>query len=499
MDSIHCLWDYGSMYEDELRDYIGAAATRISMVVDPLAFLPRQGDLFHVEVSDRQVQVIGSTATALSLGMYRYLETLGFAFPCPGLEVRPASFELLDMTLDGRAALDWRILAADGAASFASYIAFADWAHKHGFNGLGLTHIKPYGSLMRWYSHCDNPMLKVGDGHDLPTRQAVCEFADQLLPSYCSETGLKPVGGGRGFEERSLGWSSEDWPTMKAKPAIALSWSDEATRSSFVSSVVGYVMTHPGLALVHIWLPEGVGDDAGLGLLLSQLDKALSASRLDIEVAVKLPPGSSVPCGRFIPMTGDAVGGGLLFIDDYAPGRLPDFAEYMTAKAVHEAVARAKAQGVAGVFSHHDIRSFMGIGLGAHMLSHALWEDLSFDQVVDDYLVQLFGDEGPEVGRILESVSSLAAAGSYDEASQAADDGRLYLKGHLGEGGLRDRLVFSLDAAVSVYGIEDLKRNGTRLEVLSLAGRFIDGLWQREQRFKGVMDFSSLYDWLEGV
>ena len=498
MDSIHCLCDYGSMYEDELRDYIGAAAARISMVVDPLAFLPRQGDMFHVEVSDRQVQVIGSSSSALSYGMYRYLESIGFAFPCPGVEVCPPSFELADATLDGKAALDWKVLAADGPSSFASYIAFADWAHKHGFNALGLSHIKPYGSFMRWYSHCDNPMLK-GDGHELPTRQAVYEFSDQVLPSYCMETGLGLAGGGRGFEERGLGWSSEDWPQMKDKPATALSWADEATRSAFVSSVVGYAMTHPGLELVHVWLPEGVGDDAGLGLLLSQLDKALSAAHLDVEVAVKPPRGSSVPSGRFIPIAHDAVEGGLLFIDDYAPSRLPDFAEYTTAKAVHEAVSKAKEQGAAGVLSHHDIRSFMGIGLGAHVLSRTLWEDLSFDQVVDDYLIQLFGDEGPEVGRILESVSSLAAAGSFDEASRAADDGRLYLKGHLGEGVLRDRLVFSLDAAVSVYGIEDLKRNGTRLEVLSLAGRFIDGLWQREQRFKGVMDFSSLYDWLEGV
>lgn len=229
--------------------------------------------------------ICGSNPRSVLLGVYAFLEQLGFRFLMPGEKgtVIPKTLPFAEdvsgsccFHIEKSAKLRHRGICIEGADSIENIIDLIDWLPKAGYNSFFSQFREPYIFLNRWYDHINNPQYPKED--KTPAFYHECYRA---IDREIQKRGLILHAGGHGWTCEAIGYPSNGWtsaehaPSPKVLPLIAevngkrglidnipmntnLCYANASARKRFCDAVITYIKEHPRTDFLHVWLADEV-------------------------------------------------------------------------------------------------------------------------------------------------------------------------------------------------------------------------------------------------
>ena len=274
-------------------------------------------DAFAIQVSEEGGFIAGANPRSVLIGVYRYLEALGFCWLRPGRDgeivpTLPSPFRTV--ALSERTSYGHRGVCIEGAVSYENVRDMVDWLPKLGFNAYFIQFREAYNFFQRWYEHTGNPRLP---GRTFTTVRA----ADMTrhLRAEIKKRGLDlhMVGHGWTCEPFGIpgpGWFQHQGPIPEeARPFLAeidgkrelwdgialstnLCYGNPETRRIAVQAIVDYTRANTDVDILHFWLADGTNNHCECPLcvdhrpadlyvrMLNELDAALTAAGLDTRI-----------------------------------------------------------------------------------------------------------------------------------------------------------------------------------------------------------------------
>lgn len=274
-------------------------------------------DAFVIQMAVNGGFVAGSNPRSVLIGVYRYLEAIGFRWLRPGRdgEVIPTlASPLQPVHITDRASYAHRGVCIEGAVSYENVHDMIDWLTKLGFNAYFIQFREAYNFFQRWYEHVGNPHL--------PKRSFPQERAVRLtarLRTQVKRRGLDLHMVGHGWTCEPFGLSGTGWfkhdgtIPEKARPHLAqidgrrelwhgvalntnLCYGNPETRRIVVQAIVDYARTNTDVDILHFWLADGTNNHCECPLcadhrpadlyvrMLNELDAALTAAGIDTRI-----------------------------------------------------------------------------------------------------------------------------------------------------------------------------------------------------------------------
>lgn len=267
--------------------------------------------------------VTGSNPYSVLLGVYGYLQKIGFVF------VRPGRGGTVVPKLVGKEALfcekvyhsasfKHRGVCIEGADSLENVLDFIDWMPKVGFNSFFLQFQKPDVFFERWYDHENNPLL----APEKKSRRELDGMEEEVTRAM-KLRGILDHRVGHGWTARALGLSCAGWhfqketleeekrqltALVKGKRALwggvpantNLCYANPRACKALIQQVVDYAESHPDVDLLHFWLADANNNlcecEACAGTLLADqyveilngIDEALTEKGLDTKIVFLL-------------------------------------------------------------------------------------------------------------------------------------------------------------------------------------------------------------------
>ena len=274
-------------------------------------------DAFTIAVGEDGGFIAGANGRSVLIGVYRYLQELGFRWLRPGAdgEVIPSlPSPCQHVHLAESASYGHRGVCIEGAVSYDNVRDMVDWLPKLGFNAYFIQFREGYNFFQRWYEHVGNPHL--------PRRPFSTERAAEMTMRLRAEIArrgldLHMVGHGWTCEPFGIpgsGWFQHEGPIPEeARPFLAqidgerelwggiaintnLCYGNPETRRIVVESIVEYAQTNPDANILHFWLADGTNNHCECPLcvdhrpadlyvqMLNELDAALGLADLDTRI-----------------------------------------------------------------------------------------------------------------------------------------------------------------------------------------------------------------------
>lgn len=279
-------------------------------------------DSYHISTTPNGGRIAGSNPRSILIGMYAFLEHLGFRFLMPGAhgtifppKISASSFYI---EIEKTASLRHRGICIEGADSLENIIDFIDWLPKAGFNSFFLQFREPFIFLDRWYSHENNPLL--------PAEQKDSHFYADCYAHLNNEIKKRALllhTAGHGWTCEAVNFPSNGWTIAAEEPDAStaqllaevngtrgfirripmntnLCYSNEAARERFVRAVISYLQEQPDVDFLHIWLADeanhicecpacsGISPTDQYIQLLNQIDSEMERHGLDCHLVFLL-------------------------------------------------------------------------------------------------------------------------------------------------------------------------------------------------------------------
>ncbi len=242
---------------------------------------PEFDDRLHVAVEGLNGVIAGANPRSVLLGAYRLLHAAGCRWVMPGPDgecVPHADVSGLRVALDEAPSYRHRGVCIEGAVSYENVAEMMDWLPKVGMNEYFFQFMVPFTFFDRWYRHLDNPYLT-------PETLAVADVSSfkDALQREMALRGLAFHDVGHGwtcepFGVPGLGWDEKTYDVSdEVRGYLAevngvremwdgiplntnLCWSNPEVRGKVVDYAVGHMQAHPDIAVLHVWLADGVNN-----------------------------------------------------------------------------------------------------------------------------------------------------------------------------------------------------------------------------------------------
>ena len=239
---------------------------------------PAFDDQYLISIEGNRGMIAGGNPRSVLLGVYHYLNALGFRFLAPGssYEQIPSLHkkEELFFSCKKTATLRHRGVCIEGSNSLENILDFIDWLPKLGYNCFFLQFQLPYTFMARWYHHELNPSLKP----EPFSKETAAAYTSQITKAM-EQRGLMLHQAGHGWTGNAIGQNTCDWKPLDrplsqsqcSKLALLngkrqlfhgipmntnLCYSNPDAIESFTSQVVHYVSEHPSVDYLHVWLAD---------------------------------------------------------------------------------------------------------------------------------------------------------------------------------------------------------------------------------------------------
>lgn len=273
-------------------------------------------DRIFVQAVKGRVVVAGANPRSVLFSAYRYLEALGCQWFRPGplgeRVPRLARPLRVCVDLDERPSARHRVICIEGACSQEHVLSMIDYATKRGFNAYFLQFRNSFTFFERWYRQ------------EAPARRRTFTPAEaqricDRVKAEASRRGLILHTVGHGWTCEPFGIAGDEWaPTRQKIPAAAkpcfaevkgkrelwggiplntnLCYGQPAVRRRMAEAVADYAATHPGEAVVHVWLADGANNQCECPKcrpqrpsdwyvqVLNEIDRRLTARRLATKI-----------------------------------------------------------------------------------------------------------------------------------------------------------------------------------------------------------------------
>lgn len=284
---------------------------------------PTAKDGFYYEFTKRSGLIAGSNSRSVLLGVYGYLQQIGFVFCYPGKEGTyvpniTCREGLLSVKVCRTACLHHRGVCIEGADSLENVLDFIDWLPKTGFNSFFIQFKKPDIFFERWYEHIFNPLLNKEE----KTRKEL-DAMEEALTQAIRKRGLIEHRVGHGWTAEVLGFPSAGWQmkeavtnpeiealiaevsgkkeTWKGIPANTnLCYANDRVKKALVDKVVSYAKAHKNVDYLHFWLADDYNNVCECEecvkttiadqyvAILNEMDRRLTAEGLSVKIVFLL-------------------------------------------------------------------------------------------------------------------------------------------------------------------------------------------------------------------
>jgi hypothetical protein len=235
-------------------------------------------DAFAISIDTDGGYIAGTNGRSILIGVYRYLQELGFRWLRPGSdgEIIPSlssPFRIID--LSETASYGHRGVCIEGAVSYENVRDMVAWLPKIGFNAYFIQFRDSYNFFQRWYEHVGNPHIA--------GRPYSMDRAKEMTAGLRAEIkkrglDLHMVGHGWTCEPFGIpgaGWYEHEGPVPEeAVPFLAktdgerklwgnialntnLCYGNPETRRIIVESIVEYAGENSDVDILHFWLADG--------------------------------------------------------------------------------------------------------------------------------------------------------------------------------------------------------------------------------------------------
>lgn len=280
-----------------------------------------------LDMNKREGSICGCNPRSILLGVYAFLEQLGFRFLMPGDKgcVIPDTLPFPDNAvpaccfhIEKTAHMRHRGICIEGANSIENITDMIDWLPKAGFNSFFSQFKEPFIFLNRWYEHVNNPTYAEDSKNS-----AFYEECYRTILTEIRKRGLILHAGGHGWTCEAIGYPSNGWtlagspPTPEIVPLLAqvngkrdlmdnipmntnLCYANDTARKRFRDVVVAYVREHPQTDFLHVWLADEVNHVCECSQcrkvtptdqyirLLNEIDEELERQELDCHLVFLL-------------------------------------------------------------------------------------------------------------------------------------------------------------------------------------------------------------------
>ena len=236
-------------------------------------------DSYSFEATDRRIAVHASNERTLLVGVYAYLQKIGFAFYAPGKDFTrfPRIEDAARLAVPAhrsRARYFHRGVCIEGSESLDNMLDYIDWMPKAGMNACFVQFLRPDIFFQRWYAHHENPLVPPCHLTD-----AEIDAFDDKLTKEITRRGLMVHRVGHGWTARALGYAGNGWhrekepedPAIRRRIALLggerklfggapantnLCYAEPDAQRALVDEVVRYAKAHPETDYLHFWLAD---------------------------------------------------------------------------------------------------------------------------------------------------------------------------------------------------------------------------------------------------
>jgi hypothetical protein len=238
---------------------------------------PDLDDAIRVRVAGGQGFIAGINPRSVLLGVYRFLNELGFHWIRPGAEgeIVPAALPgRIDADLTEAAASRHRNICIEGSVSLSNVLDVVAWLPKAGYNSFFMQFREGYTFFDRWYSQEDNPKRRRAERFD---REVAREYT-VLIEREIARRGLLYHAVGHGwhleaFGVPGIGWDSvgplpeeflsrvalvggKRWIPWDIPMLAAMCYSDPEVQRRMVANIADFAGAHPAVHYLHVWLDD---------------------------------------------------------------------------------------------------------------------------------------------------------------------------------------------------------------------------------------------------
>lgn len=296
-----------------------------------------------IQVKEGRGKITANRPRALLLGVYEFLRRCGCRFIRPGAdgEVIPKKvLSQINVSAEISPKNHHRGITIEGAVSLENVLEIVKWAPKVGFNSYFLQFRTAYEFFNRWYSHARNEKLapqpfseKVSEAYFARVVQAIKE-RDMIYHAVGHGWTAALIGAdGNGWKKTNV-CLSENKRSLLAQVNgkrdlfegiplnTQLCYSDPRVRSDLADEVLQYVIAHPEIDVLHVWLADNYNNVCECNkcarksisdwyiLLLNEIDMLLTEHNLPVKICFLVyldlfwPPKTEriINQGRFIMM-----------------------------------------------------------------------------------------------------------------------------------------------------------------------------------------------------
>ncbi len=232
-------------------------------------------DSIHISIENGSGTIQGSNPRATLIGVYTFLDSIGFRFVAPGKDgtIIPQihNIEALTCELEHTASLKHRGVCIEGSNSAENVYDFIDWLPKVGFNSFFIQFKNSNTFLERYYHHVFNPYLSI--------EEADYEHINAKIDQELNTRSLYYHKVGHGWTCDVLGLDTNGWDTFEEelpeetleKMAMLngerklhmgipsntnLCYSNKAVQTEFSDIVIAYAKANPSVDYLHVWLAD---------------------------------------------------------------------------------------------------------------------------------------------------------------------------------------------------------------------------------------------------
>lgn len=304
-----------------LKEEIKKYASLLNVDFDQINFkithehIHRFDDKYGYHVEEGKGTIWGVNERSLLLSFYHFLRSNGVVFVRPGQEneIYPkVQTNELNGYLDLTSKYRYKIMCIEGSVQLKHVLDMIDFLPKIGMNGYFIQFDVPYEFFKRWYTEQNKaPEISVSD----------VENYKKLMVEEIKKRHLIYHAVGHGWTTKVLGidgsgWHHSDLSTVSQEKQdyialvnskrkffngiplnTQLCYSNSEVQKAFVNTVQAYLIEHPEIDVLHVWLADDYNNFCTCETcqcelpahyyvqILNQIDERLSQSNISTKIA----------------------------------------------------------------------------------------------------------------------------------------------------------------------------------------------------------------------
>ncbi len=276
-------------------------------------------DGMYISVENAAGVITGTSPRMVLSAVYRFLNELGCDWVRPGADgeiipCRKLTLKDIAAQVDEAASYRHRAMCIEGAVSYEHVLNMIDWLPKVAMNGYFIQFRTPFTFFDRWYSHYENPMMKI----EPLTREDV-RGMHRSIEREIKKRGLLYHATGHGWTCEPFGIAGDEWRSVeydipddvREKLALVngkreiwggvalntnLCYSRKDVRDTVTDAIVDYCREHSAIDYLHFWLADAKNNTCECPecskkrpsdfyvMMLNELDEKLTKANLPVKV-----------------------------------------------------------------------------------------------------------------------------------------------------------------------------------------------------------------------